>query len=143
MKSLAKNSFVFDMLEDLMDPNPFWTVPVWKIEDPVQLTTFDDDRNYYVRAVIPGFKENELNIKINNRKITISGKKEAKQSQGDIFSSSRASFSHTYHLPQDSVPDNICAELKEGVLVVQIPKWNPTPEKNAKTIPIKVISESK
>lgn len=135
--TLAKrNNFseMFNIIDDFFE-GPF--APFVRMqEDPVKITSSSDDSNYYIRAVVPGFSQEEVNITVDNKRLIISGKREQTKDNENLFSSSHMSFRQAHLLPQDAIGDNIVADMKNGILVVTIPRWNPSPGQNTKTIPI-------
>lgn len=139
MKLALRDNF-FDIIDGLdhnffLDPSSLGKLSNSKA-DPIKVIFQEDDKNYYVRAVVPGFSQEEIDITVNNRRINISGKKERVSEGADLFSSSQTSFQQSYHLPTDSVPDNISAEMDNGILVVSIPKWKPDSKSDTRKIPV-------
>lgn len=86
-----------------------------------------DTRSAYVlRADLPGVKEDDLEVQVNGNLLTISGKRDEEQRQeGDRFYAMERShgvFTRSFALPDGVDHDGISAEMKDGVLAVQIPK---------------------
>lgn len=104
--------------------------------DPVNVSLKHDDKNYYIRAVVPGFTEDELKVEIMGKAFTISGKHEVTKEENEHYSSSRSSFSQTLYLGSDAKVDEVSAEHKDGILVVTVPR-NELTKIKTKTVPIK------
>jgi len=113
-----------------------------RTEDPVQVSYEYDDNSYYVRAVVPGFNEKELYVNVNDNILTVSGKKEKVSDKDGLHSSSRSSFTQSVRLGNDTIPEDINAEHKDGILVISIPRKRRNKIED-KTIPIKVLKEAK
>lgn len=107
-----------------------------KNADPVSLTSSMDEGTYYIRAVAPGFSQENIDVSVNNRVLKISGKIEEQLEDDNMFSSSQRAFQQIYQLPHDAIPDKISADMKNGILVVNIPRWNSGSDDSARQIPI-------
>lgn len=78
------------------------------------------------RADVPGAEDSDLDVKLTQNRLSISGKRESEKSEkGDTFYTnerSYGSFTRSFTLPEGVDADKIRAELKEGVLTLSIPK---------------------
>lgn len=128
-KLVPFSSLFFDDLLSYQDAYPI----------PNKMLVEEDNENYFIKAIVPGFDEKEMNVSVRNNRITVSGKKEKNGStKKDRFYSEYSSFEKSYSLPQDIIIDNISAEYKAGVLLVILPKRKITlPE--TKNITIKYL----
>ena|SRR6188768_202936 len=81
---------------------------------------------FVFRADVPGVKDADLDVKLTQNRLSISGKRESEKSEkGDTFYTnerSYGSFTLSFTLPEGVDADKIRAELKEGVLTLSIPK---------------------
>jgi HSP20 family protein len=81
---------------------------------------------YVLRADLPGVKEDAVEVSLNGNLLTISGKREVEhREEGDQFYAlerSHGTFTRSFALPDNVDAEAIAAELKNGVLTVQIPK---------------------
>lgn len=79
-----------------------------------------------VRAELPGLKEEDIDIEIHDGIMTISGeKKEEKEEKEEGYyykESHSGAFSRSFTLPADVKAEKAEAEIKNGVLIVAIPK---------------------
>jgi len=112
------------------------------LEDPVNVTYEHDDKNYYVRAVVPGFEESELHVGVDGNIMTVSGKREKTSEKDGMHSSTRSSFTQSVRLASDAVVDEISAEHKAGILVVTVPRRE-SKKIESKVIPIKALEAPK
>ena len=102
--------------------------------------TFDvkETKDAYVfRADLPGVKEDDLEISLTGSRLAISGHREQEsREQGETYYATERSygaFSRAFTLPEGIDGENVSAELKNGVLHVNIPK---KPEVQPKRISI-------
>ena len=125
---------IFDSLfDDMMGSVP--TVYTTANRTPrVDVTA--DDKAYYLDMELPGFSEEDVNIELDNKALTISSKecKEAKKVKNEkkVFIKERRcmTFSRTFTLPDDIDAENISATFKNGILTMTMPKIElPKPKK--------------
>ena len=93
----------------------------------------EDDKKFTVKAELPGVKEDDLKVTLENNLLTISGeKKEEKEEKGKNYYRKECfsgTFSRSFSLPENIDVDKIDATYKNGVLTIDIPK---SEEKNNK-----------
>lgn len=82
----------------------------------------EEDGNYFLKTVVPGFEQDELMVEIKDGSLSISGNKAETSNKDNLFSSSNSEFCNSYLLPSDVDIDKISAEHKAGILVVTMPK---------------------
>ncbi|MEI9941894.1 MAG: HSP20 family small heat-shock protein [Pseudomonadota bacterium] len=92
---------------------------------------------FVFRADVPGVKDADLDVKLTQNRLSISGKRDSEKTEkGDTyFTSERSygSFSRSFTLPDGVDVDQLKAELKEGVLTLSLPK---KPESQPKKIAV-------
>lgn len=91
---------------------------------------------------VPGVKQDDLEITLTNRVLTIKGVRrfESDEAQKIVLGRSYGSFSRSYTLPETLDEDKLAAELVDGVLTVRIPKL---PKAQPRKIQIGLGSQSK
>jgi HSP20 family protein len=93
---------------------------------PVHLNIDESDDSLAVTAEVPGFSEKELEINIEPRRLTITGKREAKKEEkkGKTVYAERCcdQIMRVVDLPVDVETDKVTATLKNGVLEFTMPK---------------------
>ena len=99
----------------------------------------ETDKNLEISMDLPGFDENNIQLSIVNRLLTVKAerKKEAESKEKDYFLQERhyGQLQRSLALPENVDSDNVKAEYKNGVLKISIPqKHIPIPE--VKKIPI-------
>ncbi len=81
---------------------------------------------YHLEAELPGVKKEDVEVNVKDDYLVIKGEKksfnEEKKDQYHRVERSHGSFYRTIALPGDIDKENIHAELKDGVLVVDIKK---------------------
>jgi HSP20 family protein len=86
----------------------------------------ETDDHFVLRADLPGLSEEDVNIEVEDRVLTISGERKAEHelSKEGYHRVERAfgSFSRALTLPEGIDPDAVAATFDRGVLEVRIPK---------------------
>ena len=93
---------------------------------PIHLDIAESDDAVTVRAEVPGFSAKELEVGVEPHRLTISGKREAKEehkSKKTIYSEHfRNQIFRAVDLPAEVDTSKVTANLKDGVLELSIPK---------------------
>jgi len=93
---------------------------------PVHLEIAESNDNLTVRAEVPGFSAKELEIDVEPRKLTISGKHEAQEEskKGKTIYSERCAkeILRVVDLPAEVDSSKVSAILKDGILNIELPK---------------------
>lgn len=94
-----------------------------KVVFPLDIQVSEND--YLVQAFLPGVSAEDLDIQIENNIVTIKGEIKIETDENIRYLvKERPSgiFQRAIELPDDVEADNVKAELKNGVLTVQLPK---------------------
>lgn len=101
-----------------------------KLSMPVEVT--DKEKEYDIRAELPGVKKEDLDVDVEKNTITIRAKKEEENEEGSKgYKKSEfkyGEFSRSVYLPQDINIEKTEAKLEHGVLKIQAPKMYETKE---------------
>ena len=93
----------------------------------------ENDKNYTIKANIPGIKKENIKISINNNELVLEAKHEEKKEEntGSLYKCERysGSYKRVFGLTKLCDADKIEADYKDGVLTVIIPKKEPAPVK--------------
>lgn len=104
---------------------------------PVDIKEYDD--KYCVCAEVPGIKKEDLNIEVHKNSLKITAKKfeESKKNNAKFHKTELryGDFSRTIYCPDDIDISKATAELKHGILHLNLPKVEEK-NKNVKTIEI-------
>lgn len=94
---------------------------------PVSISMVETDEGLKVEAEVPGFKAEELDVSVEPRRLTITGKresaKEEKKKGKMVYSDHRAeTILRVIDLPVEVDTEKVTAVLKNGVLEFMLPK---------------------
>ena len=108
---------------------PFtWERPSFFAEMPAMpsVDVIDRDDEVVVRAEVPGYKKDDIEVSVSNSSLTIKGetKTEEKEEKGDYYRCeiSRGAFTRTVELPAAVDEGKAKASMKDGVLELTLPK---------------------
>jgi len=112
--------------DDFMDS---WLTPRfdWNL-DQRDLEMYEDEDNVVVKLAVPGFKEEDLDINIEDNMLTISGNVSQEEEQEDPKKKyyykgiRKESFSRSVTLPSRVKFDKADAEVQKGILEIKLPK---------------------
>ena len=79
---------------------------------------YEDDNNFYARIELPGVKKKEIDVKLENAVLTISGNRKSAKNEGE----QSLSFSRSLSIPDGIQGDKIKATYEDGILTVTLPK---------------------
>ncbi|HZS44015.1 MAG TPA: Hsp20/alpha crystallin family protein [Blastocatellia bacterium] len=109
----------------------FFSLP-WNPGEDLGLTaaspSFDvieSDDKYMVKADLPGFEKNNINLTYENRTLTLSGERKLEEAEGMRYhrvESFSGKFTRSVTLPVEIDVNKITADLSNGVLTVTLPK---------------------
>jgi HSP20 family protein len=112
--------FSDDFMDNMLVPRLDWR------QEQTNLEMYEDDDNVVVKLAIPGYKEEEIDISVEDNVLTISGntrEEEEDTSKKYYYKGLKTeSFSRSITLPVRVKSDNADAEMKNGVLHVTLPK---------------------
>jgi HSP20 family protein len=96
--------------------------------------------SYIFKADLPGVNDEDVDISMTGNRLTISGSREQEQrNEGDnyfVFERSSGTFSRSFTLPEGVDTDQVKADLRRGVLTVEVPK---KPENQPKKISLRGV----
>jgi HSP20 family molecular chaperone IbpA len=93
---------------------------------PVHIQLAESGDSFDVKAEVPGFDEKDLEINVEPRRVTISGKRETSKEEKkgkSVYSESGCDqVLRVVDLPAEVETDKVTATLKNGVLALTMPK---------------------
>ncbi|MFY0990761.1 Hsp20/alpha crystallin family protein [Halomonas sp. C05BenzN] len=123
---------LFDSLFDRGWMSPMrWEHPFWERFGALEkhaprVDVINRDGEVVVRAELPGFEREELDVSVTDSSVTIKGERheESQQEEGEYFRSeiSHGAFSRTVTLPCEIDADKAGASFRNGVLELTLPK---------------------
>lgn len=93
----------------------------------------DRDNEIFVRAEIPGFEANELDVQLSERLLTIKAEKKTEGREGNGKAKEYRSYRRSITLPEGIKAEGIEAKYRNGVLELRLPK---SEEAKPKHIPV-------
>ena len=116
-------------LNDVFGNRERWYRPEPKQYEP-RINLMDTPEAFVLKAYVPGYGEDDLNVSISSDIITIKGTyEEASESSEDCYfcreSFGAGAFERSVPLPQPVVADGSNAELSKGILTITLPKEQP------------------
>lgn len=132
----------FQSMREMLRWDPFSdifrTMALDRVPSPISMSPMFDLREtndaFILQADVPGVQEKDLEVSLSNNRLSISGNRESEENKGESSYRSWGSFSRSFTLPTDVDSDKVSAELKNGVLMIQLPK---TGEAKAKRIEVR------
>ena len=95
---------------------------------------------FQIELATPGLEKEDFKVDVNNGVLTISAEKEEEENEEDANYSRRefayASFSRSFTLPENIVPDKVTAQYENGILKLSLPKKEITISKPKKEITV-------
>ncbi|MGC9368217.1 MAG: Hsp20/alpha crystallin family protein [Paracoccaceae bacterium] len=97
------------------------------------------EAGYVIRVELPGVAEDDVEVTVDDGVITVTGEKRVAREEEDdswYFSELQyGAFSRSFRLPPEADPDQIRADLKDGVLAITVGKRAPAKARGAR-IPV-------
>jgi HSP20 family protein len=104
---------------------------------PVKVEVTETDDRINVRAAVPGFKPDEIEVSVKDNILILSGETESRDKREDentVFTEFRSNkFCRQLTLSSEVNEDKVKANLKDGVLQLTLPKL---PAKEPKQVPV-------
>lgn len=95
-------------------------------ENSPAINVIDNEDNFEVEAIVPGFTKDDIHVAIENGVLTISGKTEKEESEKDKNYTrkeySYRSFSQSFTLPENIDDDDVKAKYENGILHLTLNK---------------------
>jgi HSP20 family protein len=87
---------------------------------------YEDEHGFHIEVALPGVAREDLNILFEDGVLTVKGeRKQASSDQTRRYFAQEigwGGFSRSFRLPSYIDPDKVSASLKEGVLILHMPK---------------------
>lgn len=104
------------------------------------LEEHDDD--YRIRCEMPGIDPENIDVSVDDRTLTITGRRSERHEEGDTVSHTSecryGSYRRSFTLPTEIDASKVSAETANGVLMVTVPKG---PESAGRRIPVKAVKQ--
>lgn len=83
---------------------------------------YEEDREYTIAIDLPGIDRSELDISVDDNKLSVRGNRPARDTSQHRGESPRGKFVRTFTLPATVDQNSIKADYKDGVLQVHLPR---------------------
>ena len=117
-------------IRDFMDS--FFNDPFFQGNSGIRADIRETDKEYIVDAEIPGVNKEDINIELNNDRLTIAVERNEEvnvEKENYIRRERRSgSFCRSFYI-ENVVEDQISAKFENGVLSIVLPKKDQTPKK--------------
>ncbi len=139
-KSYLNRFFDNDRFFDSLIPwAPSWDLDKRSAFPKINVVENADD--YTLTAEVPGMKEGDINVEIEDGTLTLTGRQEEKKETEEktyrIREFRSQSFERSFRLGDGIDPDGVSARIRSGILTVALPK-----KEEAKPKSVKVEIES-
>lgn len=135
-----KNNRGLSLFDDFFD-SMFSSMDNWSTRVPA-VDVEENDKEYTVKAELPGFDEKDVNLTVENHVLTLSGKVDEKNEEKEkdnrkylVRERRVETFERSFSLPEGVDEENISAQFKNGLLTVTLPK---TAEKASRKLEVKI-----
>lgn len=95
----------------------------------MSVNVVETDTAYEIEAEMPGLDQKDIELKVSDGVLTLSGERKAEQEEKKkdyhLMERSYGSFRRSFTLPDNIVEDKIDAKFANGVLTVTLPKREP------------------
>jgi HSP20 family protein len=92
----------------------------------IELDFIENDKKYIINASLPGFDKNEIDINLQNNKLTISANKKndkLEETYNYVYrESSSGQIQRSINIPKKGNIESITCNYKNGILEINIPK---------------------
>ncbi len=129
MERIAQRAFQFFELRGRIEGHDLedWFKAESELFQPVPVEIEDKGDQLIIRADVPGFNEDELEIGLDGARVVITGKTENKREETEkgqiVYSEHLASeICRCIDLPQQVNPEQACAVLRNGRLEITVAK---------------------
>ena len=124
-----------DDMMDLFDPEKTWR-RMWNSfnsdsnwMDGMKTDIVENGNSYELKADLPGFAKEDINVDLKDHVLTISAshkanKEEKDQKSGRVLRQERstANYQRSFRVDEDVKPEDISAKYENGVLTLALPK---------------------
>jgi HSP20 family protein len=125
-ESIRTRDSVFDDLFNELYSLPTSFLSKSGVDLSPRIDISETDAAYKIEAELPGIKQKEIDVKIDNNILTIKGKKEdikeEKEKNYHLRERYYGAFQRSISLPNNIEPEKIKASFENGVLNISVPK---------------------
>ena len=138
---------IFDQVrqsfEDLMTPIFNWpsSFPPHDTMRNLSIDLEDNGDHYRATVQLPGYNKNQIEVKVNKDTLEIRAerKTEDEQKTGNYLhhEQSYSAFQRTISMPAEVMPSKTESTMKNGILVITLPKKHATSKESLQKVPVR------
>jgi HSP20 family protein len=117
------------MGRSFFEDRPFRRLESAMTTPSMRVNVAETDSAYEIEAELPGLDQKDIELKVSDGVMTLSGERKAEQEEKKkdyhLMERSYGSFRRSFALPDNVVEDKIDAKFANGVLMVTLPKREP------------------
>jgi HSP20 family protein len=127
-EAISRRAYELFEREGRVDGNDVrhWVEAEREFLQPVAIKIEDSDSEIVLRAEVPGFNSDDLEVSAEPRRVTISGKRESrnesKERDSATVEETVTEIYRTLDLPSEVNANKVSATMKDGVLNIVLPK---------------------
>ncbi|HEY4800819.1 MAG TPA: Hsp20/alpha crystallin family protein [Bacteroidia bacterium] len=125
---------IFDLDVDLFDLNGGSSMVI------PDMNIIENNKDFTVEIAAPGLEKKDFKVEVENGMLTVSAEKEKEEKENSKNYRRRefsySSFSRSFSLPDNVIPDKVDAHYENGILKLTLPKKEITITKPAKQIKV-------
>ena len=146
--TLSRKSLLPSWTNDLLDTGKFFGPRFWDFNGDFPSSDFakqipavninETEKEFKIEMAAPGLEKKDFKVEVENGALCISSEKEEESKEEKKNYTRREysynSFSRSFTLPENALPDKINAKYENGVLNITLPKKEVTISKPGKEI---------
>jgi len=144
----SKKSSLPSLTSDLFDTEKFFSPRIWDFNNDFfdgngrvpSVNIVENGKDYKIELAAPGREKSDFNVSVDNDMLTISSEKSEETNEEKENYTRREfsynSFSRSFRLPENCLPEKIEAKYENGLLRLSIPKKEIKPVKTPKEIKV-------
>ena len=101
---------------------------------------YEENTHYVIELAVPGLSREAINLKLDDGLISISANAEKKGEEDNFFKSMEfdySQFERSFIIPDDVNTEKITAQYRDGMLLLNLPKYEDKIKKGPRQIDIK------
>lgn len=116
------------LFDGFLEDNGLPALRPWSVDgtDFPAIDMIENEKNYKIRAELPGMDPDEVEVSVTNGFLTVKGEKEEeKEEEGENYlrrESSYGAFQKTLALPEAADMERAEATYRNGILTIEVPK---------------------
>jgi HSP20 family protein len=149
MSLIVRNRSLLPNVSNFFDTGKFFSPGIFDFDGDLDFDSslvvpeaniIENDKDFRIEIAAPGLEKKDFNVTFQNGMLVVSAEKEEEKKESKKNYMRREfsynSFSRSFNLPENSLPDKIEAKYENGVLRLMLPKKEVTVSKPKKEIKV-------